>query len=90
MEEFESSLRPWQPGWWLQRLIMGYRKLFSPLLGRNCRYLPTCSAYAFQAIEEWGALRGTWMGIRRVGRCHPFRKGGHDPVPTRSGLEEVR
>jgi putative membrane protein insertion efficiency factor len=82
-----SRLKPYQPGWWLQRLILGYRALLSPLLGRRCRYLPTCSQYAFEAIDEWGAIRGTWMALRRVGRCHPWRDGGFDPVPMRSATE---
>lgn len=85
----EGRLRPYQPGWWLQRLIVGYRLLFSPLLGRRCRYLPTCSAYAFEAIDEWGAIRGTGKAIRRVARCHPWREGGFDPVPPRTSVIDV-
>lgn len=78
-----GRLRPYQPGWWLQRLILGYRRFLSPLLGRRCRYVPSCSSYAFDAIDEWGALRGTWMAFKRVGRCNPWREGGFDPVPRR-------
>ena len=85
MAENEKILRPYQPGWWLQRLILAYRKLISPILGRRCIYLPTCSEYAFDAIGEWGALRGTWMAVKRVGRCNPLREGGFDPVPKRTG-----
>lgn len=85
MAENERILRPYQPGWWLQRLILAYRKLISPILGRRCIYLPTCSEYGFDAIEEWGALRGTWMAVKRVGRCNPLREGGFDPVPKRTG-----
>jgi len=83
--ENEKILRPYQPGWWLQRLILAYRKLISPILGRRCIYLPTCSEYAFDAIGEWGALRRTWMAVKRVGRCNPLREGGFDPVPKRTG-----
>ena len=89
MEEWKSRLRPYEPGWWLQRLILGYRRTLAPFIGRNCRYLPTCSSYAFSAIDEWGALRGTWMAMRRLGRCHPWREGGLDPVPLRSDRVEV-
>jgi hypothetical protein len=83
-ERKTRAVRPYQPGWWLQRFILAYRKLLSPLLGRRCRYLPTCSEYAYDAITEWGALRGTGMAVKRVGRCNPFREGGFDPVPLRT------
>ncbi len=85
MAEDKRRLRPYQPGWWLQRLILGYRTLISPVLGRRCIYLPTCSEYAFDAIGERGAVRGTWMAVKRVGRCNPLREGGLDPVPKRTG-----
>ena len=83
MQEPTSTLRPYQAGWWLQRLILAYRRMVSPALGRHCRYLPTCSEYAFEAVDTHGALRGGWMAMRRVGRCHPFREGGYDPVPSK-------
>lgn len=79
----ESRLRPYQAGWWLQRLILGYRMLLSPVLGQRCRFQPTCSEYAFEAIDEWGAVRGTGMAARRLGRCHPWSAGGYDPVRPR-------
>ena len=62
-------------------LVRFYRYAISPMLGRNCRFHPTCSEYAIEAIERHGALRGGWMAVRRVGRCHPFNPGGYDPVP---------
>ena len=88
MEQPTSTLKAYQPGWWLQRLILGYRRLLSPVLGRRCRYLPTCSEYAFEAIDTHGALRGSWMAVRRVGRCHPLREGGFDPVPPKTAGRE--
>lgn len=62
-------------------LIRGYQVAISPWLGRNCRFYPSCSQYTLEAIERHGAVKGLWLGVRRVLRCHPFHPGGHDPVP---------
>ncbi len=63
-------------------LIRFYQKLVSPNLGANCRYSPTCSSYAAEAVTKFGVFRGGWLGIKRIGRCHPLREGGYDPVPN--------
>jgi putative membrane protein insertion efficiency factor len=60
-----------------------YRTCISPALPPSCRYTPTCSGYAVEAIEIHGAARGSWLALRRLLRCHPFHAGGHDPVPPR-------
>ena len=62
-------------------LVRGYQVALSPLLPSSCRYYPTCSHYAIEALEKHGALRGGWLALKRFGRCHPFRPGGYDPVP---------
>jgi putative membrane protein insertion efficiency factor len=62
-------------------LVRAYQVGISPILGPSCRYLPTCSTYAIEAVERHGALRGSWLALRRVLRCHPFQPGGYDPVP---------
>ena len=62
-------------------LIRGYQWFISPLLGNHCRFYPSCSEYAREAIERHGAVRGVWLAIRRVARCHPWHPGGVDPVP---------
>lgn len=64
-------------------LLAGYRRFISPLLGPHCRYHPTCSAYALEAVTVHGAWRGTILALGRIARCHPWRPGGVDPVPTK-------
>lgn len=62
-------------------LVKGYQYLLSPLLGSNCRFSPSCSHYACQALHKYGAVHGGWLAIRRLLRCHPWHAGGHDPLP---------
>jgi len=72
-------------------LIRGYRGLVSPLFPPTCRFTPTCSQYALTAIDRFGPIKGSWLALRRVGRCHPFHPGGYDPVPpTDEGLGDSR
>ena len=62
-------------------LIRVYQWTISPMLGARCRFYPTCSCYAHEALERHGALAGTWLAAKRLARCHPFSAGGYDPVP---------
>jgi putative membrane protein insertion efficiency factor len=65
----------------LLALIKAYRYALSPLLGPRCRFYPTCSAYAAEAVEKHGAVRGSWLAVKRISKCHPWHPGGVDPVP---------
>ncbi len=65
----------------LTAIIRIYQLVLSPVLGSNCRFHPSCSEYAREAIENHGAVRGGWLSLKRLGRCHPFNHGGLDPVP---------
>lgn len=73
----------------IKRLVIGlvkvYTAVISPFTAPSCRYTPTCSAYTIEAIEEHGAIKGLWLGMKRISRCHPFHEGGYDPVPPRAG-----
>jgi len=71
------------PARWVLRFLRFYRDNVSPSRPATCRYSPTCSGYAIEAIERFGAAKGSWLALRRVLRCHPFHAGGHDPVPPR-------
>lgn len=62
-------------------MIRGYQLAISPMLGNCCRFFPSCSDYAIEALQKHGVVRGFWLGLRRVGRCHPWCAGGYDPVP---------
>ena len=72
----------------LKILIRGYQLAVSPLIGPRCRFYPSCSHYALEAVERHGALRGTWLTVKRISRCHPFHEGGFDPVPCPKHLHE--
>ena len=62
-------------------IVKAYKKIISPLLGNNCRFYPTCSSYMIEAIEKHGCVRGMFLGVKRILKCHPFNPGGYDPVP---------
>jgi putative membrane protein insertion efficiency factor len=62
-------------------VIRGYQLTLSHLVFTQCRFVPSCSRYTYEAVERYGALKGMWLGIKRIGKCHPFHAGGYDPVP---------
>lgn len=65
-------------------LLRGYQLLLSPMLGQRCRFYPSCSHYAIEAIQTHGAAKGSWLTVRRLGKCHPWHEGGLDPVPPKA------
>ncbi len=69
-------------------LVWLYRKGLSPLLGANCRFEPSCSSYAEEALREYGGFKGGWLTLRRIARCHPWGGSGYDPVPARQAHDE--
>jgi putative membrane protein insertion efficiency factor len=77
----QQARKPSAVGWALIGLLNAYRKFVSPMLGANCRFYPSCSAYALESVQLHGALKGSWLAVRRLSRCHPFHAGGIDPVP---------
>ena len=86
--QLETKARPSAAAWVLILLLNGYRRFVSPLLGARCRFYPSCSAYALEAVQLHGAVRGSWLAVRRLSRCHPFHAGGLDPVPARTPKSE--
>jgi putative membrane protein insertion efficiency factor len=64
-----------------------YQYFISPLLGQRCRFKPTCSHYMIEAVQEWGALKGGWLGLKRIAKCHPWGPWGYDPVPKKADQE---
>lgn len=81
MHESDDMLITQLPKRILRGLIRGYQMTLSPFIGNQCRFHPSCSTYALEAVEQHGAIRGTWLSVKRLGRCHPFNAGGFDPVP---------
>ncbi len=71
-------------------LLKAYRAVISPLYGQVCRYHPSCSAYALEAVTTHGSVRGSWLAVRRLARCHPWAAGGYDPVPTSAPADDHR
>ena len=71
-------------------LVKAYRYVVSPLIGPSCRFHPSCSEYAVGALRRFGALRGSWLAVRRIARCHPWHPGGYDPVPSGPACDNPR
>lgn len=74
--------------WLFIKIIKGYQLVISPFLGNNCRFHPTCSVYMITAIERFGIIKGLWLGLRRLSKCHPLHEGGIDEVPEKNPSKE--
>ncbi|MEK5037504.1 membrane protein insertion efficiency factor YidD [Sporosarcina sp. FSL K6-3457] len=72
----------------LMGIIKFYQKVISPLTPPSCRFYPTCSHYGIEAIDKHGALKGSWLAVRRISKCHPFHEGGFDPVPEKEIVDK--
>ncbi|SRR6266487_3375267 len=81
VQDAEPDTAPTRAALLIMLPITLYRRLIGPLLGPRCRFEPSCSAYALEALRRHGAVRGSWLAVRRIARCHPFNPGGYDPVP---------
>jgi putative membrane protein insertion efficiency factor len=77
----EKRKRVSTAAWGLIAIVRMYQVFLGPLIGGNCRFQPTCSVYSMEALRRHGAVRGAWLTVRRIGRCHPWGGGGYDPVP---------
>lgn len=89
-ENVERSAAPWAarlPVMLARAFIRLYQLLLSPFIGNQCRFHPSCSNYALEAVDAHGAIRGGWLAAKRLGRCHPFHPGGFDPVPGTAGAD---
>lgn len=75
--------------WPLIQLVRFYRVAISPWLGGNCRYQPTCSNYAIEALQTFGVLKGSWLAVKRIARCHPWGGSGYDPVPKKKAEDDA-
>jgi uncharacterized protein len=84
-----NEIQPTLPARLLVVPIEGYRRFISPFLGQRCRFAPSCSAYAVGAIRTHGAIRGLWLAVRRIARCHPWNPGGVDPVPPMRSMRPL-
>ena len=80
--KFSNSLK-FLPKRIILLLIKSYQKFISPFLGKNCRFIPTCSSYTYEAIEIHGIIKGVYLGVKRIIKCHPYNQGGYDPVPPK-------
>lgn len=76
--------------WLLIKLVRLYQIVLSPIMGNQCRFAPTCSNYSIKALEVHGAIKGSWLTVKRITRCHPGCDGGHDPVPHKNNIQQTK